>query len=99
MYTRIDEPCKYLKILIQLALKSGADCIDEQELQLQYTKIIEILKHRRKELKYTQEEIGAKVGCGRSHIVRYETGCATPKLDTLIKWANALGLKIEFTIK
>jgi DNA-binding XRE family transcriptional regulator len=82
-----------------ISFESGADCMDEQELQLQYTKIIEILKNRRKELKYTQEEIGAKVGCGRPHIVRYETGVVTPKLDTLIKWANALGLKIEFTIK
>lgn len=82
-----------------ISFESGADCMDEQELQLQYTKIIEILKHRRKELRYTQEEMGIKVGCGQAHITRYETGVATPKLDTLIKWANALGLKIEFTIK
>ena len=60
-----------------------------------------ILTDRRKSLKLTQHEVAKKVGVTRNMINMVENGsshpdrAARPSLDTLIKWIEALDLRIE----
>lgn len=48
----------------------------------------------------TQEQLAEKVGTKQPDIARFEKGNQTSvKLSTIIKIAEALGVKVEFTIK
>jgi predicted transcriptional regulator len=53
---------------------------------------------RRKALGWTQQQLAEKAGIQQSAIARLENGGTIPKLDTLFKIANALGLKIQLVI-
>lgn len=48
------------------------------------------LRNRRKELGLTQEEIGRKIGCGKSTINRYENGEINVPYDRILAAAKAL---------
>lgn len=50
------------------------------------------IKERRKALKMTQKELGEKIGCAEITIRQYENGRYSPKIDTRIALANALGV-------
>jgi len=58
----------------------------------------EIIKHRRKELKLTQENLAEKVGKKRSYISRVENG-EDIQLSNFVLLANALGLSIQVSVK
>lgn len=75
--------------------RNGVDCMDEKE----YMRLVGILKDRRKAMKYTQDELAQKLNVNKKQVYRYEKGEQPPDLNMLIKWANVLDLKIEFTIK
>ena len=68
-------------------------------------RIVRVLIARRKELGLTQRELGAKICAGirsgnpwswQAQVGRWETGVWTPRLDSLIKWSQALGLRLRF---
>jgi ribosome-binding protein aMBF1 (putative translation factor) len=54
----------------------------------------EILKSRRKQLKWSQEELAIKVGKKRTYISRVENG-ADLRISNFIQIANVLGLNFE----
>ena len=47
----------------------------------------------------TQTELGARVGMSQSQVARLERMDHTPSFETLLRLADALGLKIEITIE
>lgn len=66
---------------------------DEQE---EVTNIIIKMIKRRIELNMTQRDLAIKTGIKQPMIARIESFESTPRLDTLIKIANALTLKLDF---
>ena len=56
----------------------------------------EILKSRRKELKWSQKELAEKIGKQRPYISRVENG-EDLRLSNFIQIANALGLSFNLT--
>ncbi len=75
-------------------------------------RIVGILKARRKELGLTQRALGRKIWhqnlqAGRGYrqrtweasINRWETGAVTPRMNKIIEWADALGLRVRFEMK
>ena len=48
------------------------------------------LRNRRKELGLTQEEIGKRIGCGKSTVNRYENGEINVPYDRILAAAKAL---------
>ncbi|MFT4221469.1 helix-turn-helix domain-containing protein [Dysgonomonas sp.] len=57
----------------------------------------EILKEKRKELKLTQESLAEKVGLKRSYIAKIEKGETDLQISSLVRLANALGLKFSLS--
>ena len=55
----------------------------------------EMLKDKRKELKMTQEVLAQKVDLKRSYIAKIEKGETDLQISSLIRLANALGLKLS----
>ncbi|MDR2010542.1 MAG: helix-turn-helix domain-containing protein [Bacteroidales bacterium] len=58
----------------------------------------EILRERRKELKLTQQQLAEKVGKERSYIARIEKGETDMQISSLIRIAEALGLKFSLGV-
>ena len=56
------------------------------------------LKILRKKKKWTQNDLGKKVGLHGRHIGKYETGEVMPNSETLIKLAEALGVSIDYML-
>ena len=50
------------------------------------------IKERRRALKISQKELGERIGCAEITIRQYESGRYSPKIDTRIALANALGV-------
>ena len=53
------------------------------------------LVETRKNKKITQEELAKKIGVTQSAIARFESKANSPRLDTVLEIAEALGLQIE----
>lgn len=53
------------------------------------------LKAARKRAGMTQSELAARVGCSYQMVQRYETGERNPKLETVARFAEALGVDPE----
>ncbi len=56
---------------------------------------VNAIHHRRLELGLTQSELADKVGLHQESIARIENGGTVPRLDTVLKIAGALGLKLR----
>lgn len=54
------------------------------------------LKERRKEMGFTQKQLGEMVGVTKVSICCYENGTRTPTLDTLVDLANALQVELTY---
>lgn len=52
----------------------------------------------RKKRKLTQTQVAAILGTSDAQIIRLEKGMANPRLKTLRKIANALGLRLEIRL-
>lgn len=63
------------------------------------SKIADIIKSRREELKITQELLAELSGVGLRTLKGLETGKANPTLDTLTKIAEVLGMEISLEVK
>lgn len=55
----------------------------------------EKIKKIRKEKGITQKELAKRLGWSAAHVSQYETGTRTPKHETLVKIASALGCDIR----
>jgi transcriptional regulator with XRE-family HTH domain len=58
--------------------------------------LVNAIYQRRIELGWTQTELAEKVGLHQESIARIENGGTVPRLDTVFKLGNALGLKLSF---
>ena len=56
------------------------------------------LKEKRKELGFTQKQLGEKVGVTKVSICCYENGTRTPTLDTLVDLAHALQVELPYLL-
>lgn len=66
---------------------------------MDYQKISEIIKVRRKSLNITQPTLAALAGVGLNTLVAIERGNGNPKLQTILTILDTLGLKIDVTLK
>ena len=64
------------------------------ELQEQISDLLIVMIGRRIDLKMSQREFAKACGIKQPMIARIERMDATPRIDTLIKMCNALGLRI-----
>ncbi|RGS71639.1 helix-turn-helix domain-containing protein [Mitsuokella sp. AF21-1AC] len=56
--------------------------------------ILEQLIQRRKELHISQQEVAKRMNTGQTTVARIETGARSPKLETVERFARALGCDI-----
>jgi len=56
--------------------------------------ILEQLIQRRKELHISQQEVARRMNTGQTTVARIETGARSPKLETVERFARALGCDI-----
>lgn len=56
------------------------------------------IRHFRKKLGLTQEQLAEKIGIKRSVIGAYEEGRADPKLNTLMRFADEFGVSVDHLI-
>lgn len=54
----------------------------------------ERIKKKRREAGFTQKQLGEALGVSQQQIAQYESGKRTPKVDTLVRIANALNTSI-----
>ena len=64
---------------------------DEAELLDQ---LVKVLVERRHELNHSQEAINFEVGVADRLLPKWEVGMKRPSLRSLIRWCNALDMKI-----
>ncbi|WP_019638906.1 helix-turn-helix transcriptional regulator [Paenibacillus fonticola] len=57
--------------------------------------LVNAIHQRRIELGWTQQKLADKVGLYQESIARIENGGSVPRLDTVLKLAFALGMKIS----
>lgn len=58
------------------------------------------IRHLRKKLNISQEELAQRIGLNRGNIASYENGTAEPKICNLLKLAHIFGVSItDFTQK
>lgn len=53
------------------------------------------MRHMRKRLGYSQEDLAQQVGLNRGNIASYEKGTAEPKLCNLLKFSQLFGVSIH----
>ena len=58
----------------------------------------ERIKKARKEAKLTQRQLGEKLGVSDVMVSHYEHGDRKPKIETVKKFANALGVSVEWLL-
>jgi len=66
---------------------------------MDYQKIGEIIKDRRKSLNITQPTLASLAGVGLNTLVAIERGNGNAKIQTILAVLDTLGLKIEVTLK
>lgn len=81
-----------------MILKDAKDSPELLELQRQVRqKVIDQLVAKRKAKKMTQSDISKITGIQRPNISRMESGVYNPTLDTLVRIADSMGLKVHVT--
>jgi len=58
--------------------------------------LVNAIHQRRLELGWTQQELADKVGLHQESIARIENGGTIPRLDTVLKLAMAMGMKLTW---
>ena len=66
---------------------------------MEYQKIGEIIKERRKALNITQPTLAALAGVGLNTLVAVERGNGNPKIQTILAILDTIGLKIDVQLK
>lgn len=67
--------------------------------KMEYQRIGEIIKDRRKSLKITQPTLASLAGIGLNTLVAIERGNGNPKIQTIVAVLDTLGLKLDVTLK
>jgi transcriptional regulator with XRE-family HTH domain len=57
--------------------------------------LVDEIKNKREELGLTQRDLAEKTGLKQSAIARMESGGAVPRLDTVLRVALAMGLRLK----
>lgn len=68
----------------------------ESEIIAQMAQMVNEIVRRRKSLGLTQTDVAARAGITQAQVARLENSHTVPSMETVIKIANALGLKIGF---
>ncbi|WP_420540425.1 helix-turn-helix domain-containing protein (plasmid) [Paenibacillus polymyxa] len=68
----------------------------EKEVFAHMAKLVNELVYRRKKLNLTQRELAKKAGITQAQVARLETSYSVPSLETIMKVALALELRIGF---
>lgn len=66
---------------------------------MDYNKIGETIRDRRKSLNITQPVLASLAGIGLNTLVAIERGSGNAKIQTIIALLDTLGLQIEITLK
>lgn len=66
---------------------------------MDYNKIGEIIKDRRKSLNITQPILASLAGVGLNTLVAIERGYGNAKIQTIMAILDTLGMKIDVTLK
>lgn len=82
---------KWSDVVAGVRAISGAE---KQEIRL-LDAIVAVIVKRREFLGWTQQQVAEKCGLTQTAIARLENQGAIPRMDTLIKVADALGLKVQ----
>ena len=69
------------------------------DTNMEYKKIGEIIKERRKVLNITQPTLALLAGVGVNTLVAIERGNGNAKIQTIISILDTLGLKFDVTLK
>ncbi len=81
-----------------MILKNAKNTPDLVEIQRQVRmKMATQLAEKRKARRMTQTDVSAITGIKRSNISRLETGCYNPTLDSIVRIADSIGLKVNIT--
>lgn len=64
-----------------------------------FAQVAEQISDRRKTLGLSQHELAELTGTTQSAVARLETGARPPKLDTLLRIANALDCELEVRLR
>lgn len=72
----------------------SVDTVRMNELEA-VAQLVNAIHHRRVELGWTQTELAEKVGLHQESIARIENGGTIPRLDTVLKLALAMGMKLS----
>lgn len=66
---------------------------------MDYSKIGETIKERRKSLNVTQPILASLAGVGLNTLVAIERGNGNAKIQTILAVLDTLGLKLDITLK
>ncbi len=69
----------------------------EEEAYAFYTG--QIIENTRKKAKITQAELARRIGSNRSYISHVEKGMTEPRISTFYRIMNALGVRIEYSMR
>ncbi|MCW7761323.1 transcriptional regulator [Photorhabdus luminescens] len=78
-----------------LLLEDAATLAAYNDIQIR-KKLMKQLKDARKTLHLTQQDVAQKIGTQKQNIGRMENGKSAPNLDTLSRYAGALGGEFVF---
>ncbi|MFM9278075.1 helix-turn-helix transcriptional regulator [Paenibacillus jiagnxiensis] len=76
----------------QLAYKSE----HEKKVISEMARLVNDVVRRRKELGLTQRDVAERAGITQAQVARLENSTSVPSMETVIKVAVALGLKLGF---
>lgn len=66
---------------------------------MDYKKIGDIIKERRKSLNITQPTLAVLAGVGLNTLVAVERGNGNPKIQTILAIVDTLGLQLDIQLK
>ncbi|MBO9608190.1 MAG: helix-turn-helix transcriptional regulator [Paenibacillaceae bacterium] len=68
----------------------------EGEVIAQLAQLVNEIMRRRKSLGLTQNDVATRAGITQAQVARLENSHTVPSMETVIKVANVLGLKLGF---
>jgi transcriptional regulator with XRE-family HTH domain len=72
---------------------------DDRDLRHRYAEIARQLAEQRRARALSQQELAVLVGTTQSAVARIERGDRPPKIDTLLRIANALDCELEIHLR
>ncbi len=79
-----------------LKSKLSSHSQEEKDAIAQMAQLVNEIVRRRKSLGLTQTDVANRAGITQAQVARLENSYTVPSMETVIKVANALGLKLGF---